>query len=461
MMHEFDVVVVGGGPGGYVAAVRASQLGLKTALVEKEQLGGTCVNWGCIPTKVLVRNAEIAYMLSQGKTFGFQCESISVDYASAHKRSRQVAKRQCKRVEVLLKNRNVAVFRGQARLANETTVEILPSGEKLLGKSIILAAGSRPKRIPSIEFDGEKVITSREALQLAAPPSSVVIVGAGAIGMEFATIWNRYGSDVIVLEMMPRILPAEDSDVCVEAKAYFQKRGIKIKTGVKVEAIVKTQAGVEVTISNKDTKEVIASEKALIAAGFTPNTADLGLEKVGVATTGGYVDVDAQMRTNIPNIYAIGDITGKLGLAHVASAQGIIAAGAIAGHQTNELAYENIPRCVFGEIEVASVGLTEQQALDRGFDVTTARSPFVPNGKALALNENSGFVKLVADKKSKKLLGAHMIGSHVSELIAGAAGMITLGAAVEQMAQVIYPHPTLSEAILEGIHALDGRAIHL
>ncbi len=461
MMHEFDVVVIGSGPGGYVAAVRTSQLGFKTALVEKVQLGGVCVNWGCIPTKALLRNAEIIYMLTRGKTFGFQCNNISVNYASAYKRSRQVASRQCKRVEVLLKNRNVTVSHGEAHLVNETTVEIIPSGEKLLGKNIILATGSKPKTFPGIEVDEKRIITCREALQMDTPPSSVIVIGAGPIGMEFATIWNRYGSEVTVLEIMPHILPAEDTDVSVEARTNFQKRGIKIKTGVTVESIIKNPAGVEVLISQKDVKEKITGEKALIATGFTPNTTALDLEQVGVTTSAGYVDIDVRMRTNIPNIYAIGDITGKLGLAHAASGQGIIAANAIAGYRINELIYENIPRCVFGEIEVAAVGLTEQQALGRGYDVITAQSPFAPNGKAVALNENRGFVKLVADKKSRKLLGVHMVGSHVSELIAGPTGMITLGATIEQLAQVVYPHPTLSEAILEGMHVLTDQAVHL
>ena len=460
-MDEFDVVVIGGGPGGYVAAARSSQLGLKTALVEKEQLGGTCVNWGCIPTKALLRNAEVVHLLSQGRAFGFQCKDISADYASAHSRSRQVARRQGKRVEVLLKNRNVALFTGEARLADETTVEVLSSGQKIPAKKIIVATGSKPSCIPGIIPDGEKIITSREALQMDRLPSSAVIVGAGPIGMEFATLWSRYGSDVIILERMPRVLPLEDADISVEAEAHFRKNGIRIKTGVKVESIVKTRTGVEVTVSKGEEKEMVAAEIALIATGFAPNTALLGLEQAGVAMTRGYVDIEAQMSTSTPNIYAIGDITGRLNLAHVASAQGVIAAEAAAGLRTNQLIYENIPRCVFGVIEVASVGLTESQALERKLDFITVRSPFVPNGKALALNENSGFIKLMADKKSRKLLGAHMIGSHVTEMVAGLAGMITLGATVEQLTQAVYPHPTMSEAVLEGLHALAGHAIHL
>ena len=460
-MNKYDVIVIGGGPGGYVAAARAGQLGFRTALVERELLGGTCVNWGCIPTKALLRNAEVIHFLSQGKTYGFQSGIVSADYAAAHNRSRQIAKRQGKRVEALLKNRNVTLFTGDARLNSETEVEIQFSGEKLFGKNIIIATGSKPRQIPGIDYDGENIITVRDALQLTKLPTSAVIVGAGPIGMEFATVWNRYGSKITVLEMMPNVLPTEDSDVSVEAKVQFQKAGIKIKTGIRVENIVKTSEGVEVAVTDGEVKEILTAEKALIASGFAPNSANLGLEQLGVVINRGYIEIDSQMRTNIPNIYAIGDVTGKLGLAHVASAQGIIAAEVIAGHHTQKLTYENIPRCVFAAIEVASVGLTEKQAKDRGYDLITIQSPFVPNGKALALNENSGFVKLIAETGSQRILGAHMIGSNVTELIAGPAMMIALGATASQLAEVVYPHPTLSEAIIEGIHALAGHPIHL
>ena len=459
-MYEYDVIVIGGGPGGYVAAARASQLGLTTALVEKEQLGGTCVNWGCIPTKALLRNAEIVHLLSQGKTFGFKCENLTVDYTAAYTRSRQVAKRQGKRVEALLKNRNVTIIRGEGRMISLTEVE-LSSGEKILGKNIILATGSKPTHLPMFRIDGEKVITSREALDMKALPASIVIVGAGPIGMEFATVWNRYGAKVTVLEMMPNVLQTEDRDISLEAKVQFEKNGISIRNDVRVEGILKTSEGVEVTVANGDAKEVIKAEKVLICTGFSPTTGNLGLEELGVVMNRGYIGVDQKMRTNIPNIYAIGDITGKMGLAHVASAQGVIAAEAIAGQSTEELIYENIPRCVFGEIEVASVGLTEKQAEELGYNVLTVKSPFAPNGKAVALNENSGFVKIVADKITQKVLGVHMIGSNVPELIAGPTSLIALGATVAQMAGVVYAHPTMSEAVLEGAHSLDGHAIHL
>ena len=460
-MVQYDVIVIGGGPGGYVAAVRASQLGLKTALIEKDQMGGTCVNWGCIPTKSLLRNAEVIHLLSQERAFGFHCETVSVDYASAFNRSRQVAKRQGRRVEALLKSRNVTVLKGEARFIDKTTIELQPSGEQLRAENIIIATGAKPRSVPGIELDGETIITAPEALALTKAPESVLIVGAGPIGMEIATLWNRYGSKVTAVEMMPYVLPTEDADICREAAAQFTKAGIQVKTGVKVSSVVKTSAGVEVTIEDGQAQEKIIVEKVLVATGFAPQIAQLGLEAIGVVTNRGRIEIDEQMRTSVANIYAIGDTNGKMGLAHVASAQGMIAAEAIAGHQTQVLVYENIPRCIFSTIEIASVGLTEKQAKERGYEIKTVQSPFVPNGKALAMNENAGFVKLIADVQTDKLLGAHLIGPHVAELIAGPATMIALGATTKQLSQVIYPHPTLSEAVVEGLHVLAGHGVHL
>jgi dihydrolipoamide dehydrogenase len=460
-MVQYDVAVIGGGPGGYVAAVRASQFGLKTVLIEKDQVGGTCVNWGCIPTKSLLRNAEVVHLLSQERTYGFQCGSSAIDYASAFQRSRQVAKRQGKRVEILLKNRQVEVVKGEARFLDKTTLQLQPSGDQITAEHFIIASGARPKSVPGVELDGERIITSREALALEKVPQSVAIIGAGPIGMEFATLWNRYGAKVTVIEMMPCVLPSEDASVCQEAAAQFSKAGILLKTGVKVSSIVKTLNGVEVSILNGENAEKIEVEKVLVATGFAPQTERLGLEEIGVMTNRGRIEIDDQMRTSVSNIYAIGDANGKMGLAHVASAQGMIAAEAIAGKKPQPLVYENIPRCIFSTVEIASVGLTEQQSTERGYQVKTVQSPFVPNGKALAMNENNGFVKLIADAQTDKLLGAHMIGPHVTELIAGPATMIALGATTTQLAQIVYPHPTLSEAILEGLHVLAGHGVHL
>jgi len=460
-MNHFDLIVVGGGPGGYVAAARASQLGMKTALIEKEHLGGVCLNWGCIPTKALLRNAEVIHLLSQGRAFGFKFDNLSVDYREAHKRSRSVVIRQVKRIALLMKNLGVTIYEGTARLRSAEEVEIAPSGEGLKAKNIIIATGAKPRQIPGVPFDGKNVITYREALDFIEVPSSAVIVGAGPIGMEFATLWSRYGSKVSVAEMMLQVLPWEDEEIGAEAERQFKRVGIRVLTGAKVEGIAPTAGGVDVSLSRAGGKEVISAETALVAVGFVPMSDDLDLDKVGVKTTHGHIDIDDEMRTNVPNIYAIGDVTGKLGLAHVASAQGMIAAEAMAGHKTPILDYTKIPRCTYAYPEVASVGLTEKQARERGYDVITAQCPFAANGMALAMNENFGFVKIVGEAKEKKVLGVHLIGSHVTELIAGPAGMITLECTVEDLGRTVHPHPTMSEAVMEAAQAMLGRAIHM
>lgn len=461
-MSNYDVVVVGSGPGGYVSAIRASQLGMKVALVEKENLGGVCLNWGCIPTKALLKNADVIHTLSEGKAYGFSFENLSVDYGAAHKRSRQVANRQSKGVAFLMRKNKITVVEGTAKLKSATQIEIQPSGETLTAKNIIIATGAKPRMIPGVTADGERVITYRHALDLKDVPKSAVIVGAGPIGMEFATVWNRYGAAVTVVEMLPRVLPLEDEDISKEATRHFKKAGIALKTGAMVKTIAATPDGVKVTVATGDTEEVLAVEKVLVAIGFAPNSENLGLEDAGVALTKhGHIEVDDQMRTSVPNIFAIGDVTGKLGLAHVASAQGIIAAESIAGKETHSLNYTNIPRCVYSYPEVASVGLTEAQAKEQGFDVITAQFPFLPNGKALAMNENIGFVKIVANREYKEILGVHIIGAHVTELIAGPAGMLTVEATAEDLSQTVHPHPTMSEVIMEAAHVLVGMPIHL
>jgi len=460
-MSKFDVVVIGGGPGGYVAAIRASQLGFSTALVEQAHLGGVCLNWGCIPTKSLLRNAEVIHLLKQGRTFGFSLDGLEVDYSTAHKRSRRVVARQTKGVAFLMKKNNITVFEGRGRLTGPHQVEIEPSGETLEAAHIILATGARSRQIPGLAPDGQKIIPFHDALDLEAVPASAVIVGAGPIGMEFATLWNRYGAKVTVVEMLPHALPLEDEDISLEAEKQFKRAGITVQTGARVEAITPTDDGVAVTVSSGDGQQTLSAETVLVAIGFAPNSENLGLESVGVTTTRGNIDVDEQMRTSVSNIFAIGDVTGKMGLAHVASAQGLIAAEAIAGRPTRPLHYANIPRCTYAYPEVASVGLTEKQASEQGYSVKTAQFPFQPNGKALAMDENIGFVKLVADAGSDRLLGAHFIGGHVTELIAGPAGMIGLEATAEQLAHTIHPHPTMSEVVMEAAHALVGQAIHL
>ncbi len=460
-MKEFDVVVIGGGPGGYVAAVRASQLGLKVALVEKEHLGGVCLNWGCIPTKSLLQNAEVIHLLSKGKTFGFQFDNLSVDYAEAQRRSRSVVSRQTRRVGILLKNHGIAVHEGLGRLRSAREVVIEPSGEMLQAGNIILATGAKPRPMPGIPFDGERVINFRQALELTEVPQDILIVGAGPIGMEFATLWSRYGAKVTVVEMMPHALPLEDEEISAEAEKQFKRAGIRIMTGARVEGIVHRGEALDVTVVTGEKNEILPAQKVLSAIGFAPSTEDLGLETAGVKTFRGRIEIDDRMSTSIPGIYAIGDVTGKLGLAHTASAQAMIAAEAIAGRKTETLSYVNIPRCTYAYPEMASVGLTERQAREQGHDVITAKCPFAANGKAVAMDENFGFVKIVAQVGNMRILGVHLIGAHVTEMIAGPACLIGMGATAEQLGLTVHPHPSLSEALMEAAHALMGRAIHI
>ena len=460
-MKNFDVIVIGGGPGGYVAAVRASQLGLTTALIEKDNLGGTCLNWGCIPTKSLLQNAEIANLLTKGRTYGFSFDNLTLDYATAHKRSRGIVKRQTKRVEFLMKNNNITLFDGTAKLKNAHEVEISPSGEIVTGKYIIIAAGTQPRALPNVPYDGETIINFRNALSMDKLPSSALIIGAGPIGMEFATLWNRYGVSVTIVEMMDRVLPLEDEDISAEAQKQFTRNGIKIKTGTMVKSISRMAEGADVNISERDKEEIIHAEIVLVSIGFTANTEGLGLESAGIETIKGNIAVNELMQTNVPNIYAIGDVNGEMGLAHVASAQGLIAAETIAGNPTTPLNYKNIPRCTYAHPETASVGLTETQAREEGFDVITAHCPFPANGKAMAMDDNSGFVKIVADKTENTILGVHMVGGHVTELVAGPTSMIQNDFDLEQLAKTVYPHPTISEAIMEAAHKLCGHAIHI
>jgi dihydrolipoamide dehydrogenase len=461
-MTAYDVVVIGGGPGGYVAAVRSAQLGFKTAVVEKEAVGGVCVNWGCIPTKALLRNAEVIHTLGQGKAFGFSAGDVNVDYEAAYKRSRQVAKRQGRRVESLLKNHQVDVIGGTARFEDADTVSVEPDGGRISARYFIIATGAKSRRVPGVDFDGRRVITYRRALEMTQAPESVVVIGAGPIGMEFATIWNRYGARVTVVEMMPRALPLEDDEIGPEVERQFKRAKIPVKTGAKVSGVDVGDDGVRVTVSQERGDEEIEAQVVLAAIGFVPNSDDLGLDRAGVAVDErGAITIDDAMRTSAENIFAIGDVTAKLGLAHTASAQGVVAAEAMAGRSTLPLSYHNIPRCTYSWPETASVGLTEAQAKEAGYDVRAVVSPFAPNGKAVAMNENVGFVKLVAESKDDRVLGVHMVGPHVTELIAGPTGLIALGATVDQMAAAVYPHPTLSEAVMEGAHALAGHAIHI
>ena len=459
----YDIVVIGGGPGGYVAAIRAAQLGLDVALVEKEHLGGVCLNWGCIPTKSLLRNAEVVSLLGRGKEFGFTLSGFQADFGAAVDRSHKVSERLVTGVGVLMRENGVDVVAGTGRLrsANEVEVALNEGGTQTLpARHVILATGSRARSIPGIAPDGRRILTSREAIVLRELPVSVVVVGAGPIGMEFAHIWQAYGARVTVVEMLPRALPLEDEEVSAVVERAFKRRKVKLLTSARVQEIEPTGDGVRVRVSDGQGEQSLEAERVLVAIGVAPNSEGLGLEEVGVALDRGYVEIDEFMRTGVPGIYAVGDLTGKLALAHVASAQGIIAAEAIAGVGTRPLDYEALPRCTYCQPQVASFGLTEAQALERGYKARVGQFFFLANGKALGLGEREGFVKIVTDETSGEILGAHLVGPEVTELLPELVLARTWELTPEEIARSVHAHPTLSEALMEAAHGVFGHAIH-
>ncbi len=467
MAKQYDVVVLGAGPGGYVAAIRASQLGLKTAVVEKQYWGGVCLNVGCIPSKALLRNAELAHIFTkEAKDFGIQVSGeVTLDYGAAFKRSRRVADGRVKGVHFLMKKNKIDEFDGWASFtdARTLTVALNAGGEETLTfKHLILAAGSTTRLIPGSKLS-ERVVTYEEQIMDDKLPGSIVICGAGAIGMEFAYIMHNYGVQVTVVEFLERVLPLEDEEVSAELAKQYAKMGVKLLTGTKVETIEDTGKGVKVTVTGKDGKQqVLEADKCLQAIGFSPRTQGYGLEKTGVKLTErGAVEINGRMQTSVPHIYAIGDVTGKLMLAHVAEAMGVIAAENIAGAATIELDYDMLPRATYCQPQVASFGYTEKQARDKGYDINVAKFPFMANGKAHGLGDTVGFVKLISDKKYGEILGAHMIGPDVTELLPE----LTLARYAEltpaEIARNVHAHPTLSEALKEAAHGLEGHMINL
>lgn len=466
MVESFDVVVIGAGPAGYVSAIRAAQLGKKTAIVEKQWLGGVCLNVGCIPSKALLKNAEIAHILRErAKEFGFSFENLRLDYSAAVKRSRQVSDRLTRGVGFLMRKNNIAVFMGKARFADPHTVTVTDGEGKvteLKAQHFIIASGARPILPNGWQVDGRSVLTYKEAILQERLPGSVVIIGSGAIGVEFATIWNAYGSQVTIVEMLPRLVPLEDEEVSAELKKAFERRGIRCLVGHKVEAVESTENGARVRVSTEGKELILEAEQALVAIGFRPNTEDLGLDVAGVKTNArGFIEINEKMQTSMPHIYAIGDVTGKLMLAHVGSAMGIVAAEHLAGHETVTLDYEMMPRATYSHPQIASFGLTEVQARERGYAVKIGRFPFQANGKALGLGDYGGWVKLVVDEKYGEILGAHMIGPEVTELLPE----LTLARMMEltpaEIARNVHAHPTLSEVLMEAAHAAEGHPIHL
>jgi len=465
-MSNYDVVVIGAGPGGYVAAIRASQLGLKTAVIEKEWLGGVCLNVGCIPSKSLLKNAEVAHILrKRGREFGFSFDNLVLDYGKAVKRSRQVSGRLTRGVGFLMKKNGIDVYMGTAKLAakDRVTVELEDGSVVELGaKNIIIATGASPMTIPGVDIDGEKVLSYREAILQEKLPESVVIIGSGAIGVEFATVWNAYGVDVTIVEMLPRLVPLEDEGVSAELAKAFKKDKIKVLTGYKVNSIETTDSGVQVKVIGPDGEQTLLADQALMAIGFRPNVKGIGLGDIGIdINQRGAIEIDDFMATNVPGIWAIGDVTAKLMLAHVGSAQGLLCAEHIAGKQTSALNYDMMPRATYCHPQIASFGYTEAQAVEKGHQVKVGQFPFQANGKALGLGESAGWVKLITNAEDGEILGAHLIGPEVTELLPELTIAQMMELTPAEIAQNIHAHPTLSEVLMEAAHIVEGHAIHM
>ncbi len=465
-MNEYDVVVIGAGPGGYVCAIRASQNGLKTAIVDKEWLGGVCLNVGCIPSKALLKNAELAHTLRErAAEFGISFDNLKLDYAAAVRRSRQVSDRLTKGVAYLMKKNAIDVYMGSAKLASASQVDVTDAQgalQSLKARNIVIATGASSFTPPAWNPDGSKVISFKEAILQEKLPQSVVIIGAGAIGVEFSTIWSSYGTKVTLVEMLPQVLPLADEESGKELTKAYRKRGIDVLAGHKVESVEATPAGVKVTVSSEEGQKVIEAEQALSAIGFRPNSANLGLQEAGIRLDAkGNVEADERMATNVPGVWAIGDVTGKLLLAHVASAQGILCADAMAGKDTEPINYQMIPSATFSNPQVANFGMTEAQARAAGYEVKVGRFPFSANGKALGLAEQNGFAKIISDAQYGEILGAHIVGPEASELLPELTLAQRMEMTAHEIANNIHTHPTLSEVLMEAAEGVDGKSIQI
>ncbi len=473
MADEFDVVVIGAGTGGYVAAIRAAQLGLKTAVVERQpSLGGTCLNWGCIPTKALLEHAHALKVAQDAKEWGLILGDVkpTIDMARVNARRTKVVTGLTKGVEFLFKKNKIEWVKGSARLAGGGKVDVTAPdapARQLHAKEIIVATGSYARSVPGIEIDKTHIITSDQAIALTEIPASMAIMGSGAVGVEFASIYRRFGSAVTVIELLPRLVPNEDEAVSAELEKAFKKRGITVKTGTKVTSATVKDGAVTIEMATADGKtETITVEKLLVATGRGPVTDGLGAEELGLVMERGYIKVDSLFRTNVPGISAVGDvITMGNGahpqLAHLSSAEGIVLAERIAGHDVKPINYDHVPGCTYCDPEIGSIGLTEAEAIARGYDVRVGVFPFGVLGRAKIANETEGFVKIVAEKKYDEILGVHMIGPRATELVAEAGVALRLECTVEELIRTIHAHPTMSEAVGEAAHAVHGAAIHM
>jgi dihydrolipoamide dehydrogenase len=459
----FDVAIIGSGPGGYVAAIRASHLGLKVALIEKyPKFGGTCLHWGCIPTKSLLYSAELYEKALKGKEFGIICKDVKLDFRLVMARKDRVVKKLAMGTAFLMKKNHISTFLGKGTLAAPGTIRV--EGEtvtEVTARNIVIATGSESMTFPGIKPDGQAIMTNKEILDIDHIPKSLLVVGAGAVGIEFASLFSRFGTEVTVLEMLPRILPLEDRDISDELHKLLSKRRIRLLTSTRLEDIAVQDGKVVASISaGGGSVQTLTADKALIAAGRQPVSDGIGLETLGVTTTRGFIPVDAHMETNVPGIFAIGDVVPTPQLAHVASHEGMLVMRHLAGEQTTPLNYDRVPSCTYCSPEIASVGLTEDQARNRGYEVVTSKFPFAAIGKASILGENDGFVKFVCDKRYNQVLGVHMIGPHVTELIAEGTAALGLEATAEDVSHLIHAHPTVSEAFMEAAEAIYGAAIH-
>jgi dihydrolipoamide dehydrogenase len=465
MIKIFDLAVIGGGPGGYVAAIRASQSGMKAALVEKTALGGVCLNWGCIPTKALLKSAEQMAFLNEASKWGFTFEKLNFDFKNIIQRSRKIAEENSRGVDFLMKKNKISVFKGTGTITDTSTVVVNDSKgqeiERIKAKHIIIATGGRARMIPGVKIDGKRIITSKDALSMRNPPKSMIIIGAGSIGVEFGYFYHTFGTEIKIVEMMPHILPTADSEISDTLQRIFEKAGITIYTESRVESVKIGKTKVTAKLSESKGAKEISAKCCLVAIGIHGNIEGLGLEKIGVKLEKNAIVTDKFMRTNVEGIYAIGDVVGEPCLAHIASHEGIVCVDKIAGKETPGMNYGSFPGCTYCKPQVATVGLTEQQAIDEGYDIRVGRYPFSASGKALAMGETEGFVKVIFDSKYKELLGAHILGPQATELIAEFSLAKTLECNDEEITHTIHAHPTLSEAIMEATLNVFQEAIHI